>query len=158
MGPHVSLSDALFHAVASTVGAILVFPGASDMELGKSTPSPPFLKGLGWALAVWTIAPTFAVCGSALLYLLLRNMIMRNEDPLHTVIWVSLPLLGGRTVWTTLYQCMRHVMLYVLELPGCCCTVITGSSSAGKQRDCHYHNNLYTQVCILYHYYCHYSQ
>lgn len=93
VGPHVSLSDALFHAVASTVGAILVFPGASDLELGKSTPSPPFLTGLGWALAVWTIAPIFALCGSALLYLLLRNMIMRNEDPLHTVIWVSLPFL-----------------------------------------------------------------
>ena len=85
----------LIHAVASTVGAILVFPGASDMELGKSTPSPPFLTGLGWDLAVSSIAPTFAVCGCALLYLLLRNMIMRNEDPLHTVLWVSLPLCYG---------------------------------------------------------------
>ena len=88
----VSLSDALFHAVASTVGAILVFPGASNIELGKSTPSPPFLAGLGWALAVSTIAPTFAVCGCALLYLLLRKMIMHKEDPLHNVLWVSLPL------------------------------------------------------------------
>ena len=85
----------LVHAVASTVGAILVFPGASDMELGKSTPSPPFLTGLGWDLAVWSIAPTFAVCGCALLYLLLRNMVLRNEDPLHTVLWVSLPLCYG---------------------------------------------------------------
>ncbi|DBA97694.1 TPA: hypothetical protein ACH3X3_012582 [Trebouxia sp. C0006] len=73
--------------VAGTVGAILVFPGASNMELGKSTPSPPFLTGLGWDLAVWSIAPTFAVCGCALLYLLLRNMVLRNEDPLHTVLW-----------------------------------------------------------------------
>ncbi len=79
--PPVCLSDDLFHAVASTVGAILVFPGASEMEFGKNTPSPPFLTGLGWALAVWTVAPTFAVCGCALLYLLLRNMMMRNEDP-----------------------------------------------------------------------------
>ncbi|DBA79483.1 TPA: Na+/Pi symporter [Trebouxia sp. C0005] len=74
--------------VASTVGAILVFPGASEMELGKSTPSLPFLTGLGWTLVVWTCAPTFTVCGCALLYLLLRNMIMRNEDPLHTVLWM----------------------------------------------------------------------
>lgn len=89
--PPVCLSDDLFYAVASTVGAILVFPGASEMELGKSTPSLPFLTGLGWTLVVWTCAPTFTVCGCALLYLLLRNMIMRNEDPLHTVLWVSLP-------------------------------------------------------------------
>ncbi len=70
----------------------MVFRGASEMELGKSTPSPPFLTGLGWALAVWTIAPTFAVCGCALLFLLFRNMIMLNEDTLHTVLWVSMPL------------------------------------------------------------------
>jgi len=92
VGPPVCLSDALLHAVASTVGAILVFPGASEMELGKSTPSPPFLTGLGWDLAVWSLAPTFAICACALVYLLLRNMIMRNEDPLHTMLWVSLPL------------------------------------------------------------------
>jgi len=41
---------------------------------------------------VWTIAPTFAVCGCALLFLLFRNMIMLNEDTLHTVLWVSMPL------------------------------------------------------------------
>lgn len=84
--PPVCLSDALFHAVASTVGAILVFPGPSHMELGKSTQSPPFLTGLGWALTVWITAPTFTACGCALLYLLFRNKTMRNEDPLHTAL------------------------------------------------------------------------
>ncbi len=89
--PPVCLSYSLLHAVASTVGAILVFPGASHMELGKSTPSPLFLTGLGWALTVWITAPTFTACGCALLYLLFRNKAMGIEDPLHTAIWVSLP-------------------------------------------------------------------
>ena len=76
-------------AVASTVGAILVFPGSSSLVLWKYTSSLPYLSGLAIVIAATMTAPTFSISLCATSYVWLRNWLMRGEDSLHKMLWVS---------------------------------------------------------------------
>lgn len=77
-------------AVASTIGAAFVFPGKECINGGTSLAVPPFLSGLGPVFITWLVGPTLALTLVILLFLILRALLMRGEDPFHKSVWVSL--------------------------------------------------------------------
>ena len=76
-------------AVASTIGAALVFPGYSKIQFGQPLSSPPFLSGLGSILLSWLLAPLISAVLVTPSYLMTRATIFRREDPFHLALWVS---------------------------------------------------------------------
>ena len=81
-------------AVASTIGAALVFPGPSALKLGALSNSPPFLPSLAAVFFVWAAAPTLTMSLTALFFVLFRNWFFRGEDSFHRVLWVSMLLIA----------------------------------------------------------------
>ena len=75
-------------AVASTVGASFVFPGAQLLGFGGTSPHPPFLTGLGSVFFVWAFAPAVTMINTAVFYLGFRNYVFRGDDVLHRALWV----------------------------------------------------------------------
>ena len=49
----------------------------------------PYLSGLAVVVVVTITAPTFSIVSCGVLYLWLRNWLMRGEDSLHKMLWVS---------------------------------------------------------------------
>ena len=75
-------------AVASTVGASFIFPGAHHLEIGSTSEHPPFLTGLGPVFFVWALAPAVTIINTAVFYLGCRNYVFRGDDVLHRALWV----------------------------------------------------------------------
>ena len=75
-------------AVAATIGASLVFPGADDLSISATSPTPPFLTGLGPVFIVWVLAPAVTMCNTGLFYLGTQNYVFRSEDVFHKALWV----------------------------------------------------------------------
>ncbi|KAL0049305.1 hypothetical protein WJX82_010880 [Trebouxia sp. C0006] len=88
-----TLVPAYLGTVASTAGAILVFPGGAALEFGMTSSSPPFVTGLGSILIIWACAPIISVSLTGSCYLKTRDWLFRSSehDPMHRVLWV-LPL------------------------------------------------------------------
>ncbi|KAL0050078.1 hypothetical protein WJX82_004015 [Trebouxia sp. C0006] len=82
------LVPAYLGTVASIVGAVLVFPGASSLEFGQMLSSPPFLTGLGPIFLTWLCAPWITIILILLSFLGMRSLIMRGEDTFHRVLWI----------------------------------------------------------------------
>ena len=87
---HVFVRPFWLHAVASTAGAILVFPGGAALEFGMTSNSPPFVTGLGSVFIIWACAPIISVSLTGSCYLKTRDWLFRSSehDPLHKVLWV----------------------------------------------------------------------
>ena len=75
-------------AVASTLGATLVFPGANQLNAGGTNSSPPYLTGVGAVIIAWLLAPLLTMCNAVPSYLWNRKKIFRSEDPFHKALWV----------------------------------------------------------------------
>ena len=78
----------LLYAVASTIGAALVFPGAGALDFGTTSLSPPFVTGLSAVFIIWVCAPIVAVSITGIGFLNARNLFARGDDPLHKTLWV----------------------------------------------------------------------
>lgn len=75
-------------AVASTLGAALVYPGPSLIEFGQSLRTPPFVSGVGPVLLAWLWSPLISMVLASSSYLLTRTQIFRKEDSFHKALWV----------------------------------------------------------------------
>ncbi|KAL0031297.1 hypothetical protein WJX79_001595 [Trebouxia sp. C0005] len=91
-----TLVPAYLGTVASTVGAILIFPGGAALEFSKTSKSPPFVTGLGSIFIIWACAPIISISLTGPCYLKIRDWLFRSSeyDPLHRVLWV-LPLVAS---------------------------------------------------------------
>ena len=122
-------------AVASTLGATFVFPGANQLNAGGTSLVPPYLTGVGAVFIVWAIAPFLTMCTTSAFYLWNRKMIFRTEDPFHRALWVYCQTTPGACVPMTfhcvlshmqctsagrylLYECMAFTLLQMLKLSG----------------------------------------
>ena len=76
--------------MASTVGAILVFPGGAALEVANTSISPPYVTGLGSVFLICGCASMFTVYLTGTFFLQVRNLVFRSDDPLHRVLWVRL--------------------------------------------------------------------
>lgn len=88
LSTHVCRYYILLYAVASTIGAALVFPGAGALDFGTTSLSPPFVTGLSAVFIIWGCAPLVAVSMTGFAFLQARNMFARGDDPLHKTLWV----------------------------------------------------------------------
>lgn len=75
-------------AVASTLGAALVFPGASLIFFGQSEKAPPFWSGVGPVLLSWFGAPLLSAVLVTSSFLFIRSLVFRGEDAFHKALWV----------------------------------------------------------------------
>lgn len=75
-------------AVASTIGAALVIPGASLIDLGQSQKAPPFLSGVGPVVLSWFWAPLLSAVLVTSSFLFIRSLVFRGEDAFHKALWV----------------------------------------------------------------------
>jgi len=78
----------LLDAVASTMGAALVFPDAGSLDFGTTSLSPPFVTGLSAVFIIWVCAPIVAVSMTGIAFTNARNLFARGHDPLHKTLWV----------------------------------------------------------------------
>ena len=83
---------ALCCAVASTLGASLVFPGARQLRAGGTNSQPPYLTGMGAVFIAWILAPLLTMCCAVPVCLWNRKTIFRSEDPFHIALWVCRPV------------------------------------------------------------------
>ena len=93
----------VFRAVASTLGAALVFPGASSIKFGEPLKTPPFLTGVGPVLLAWLWSPVLSALLVTSSFLLIRSLVFRGEDAFHKALWVRPSAFHA--------QCERQVML-----------------------------------------------
>ena len=85
---HAAIRVLLCCAVASTVGATLVYPGANQLNTGGTNPTPPYLTGLGAVFTAWVLAPLLTMSNAVPFYLWNRKKIFRTDDPFHRALWV----------------------------------------------------------------------
>ena len=77
-------------AVFSLLGTALLYPGWEQVAFAAPLlDRPPFLSGLGPIYTSWAFVPALALVCVALLFLLLRNCILRGDDPFYRVLWVG---------------------------------------------------------------------
>lgn len=98
----------LLYAVASTMGAALVFPGAGALDFGTTSLSPPFVTGLSAVFIVCVCAPIIAVSITGIAFLNARNMFARGDDPLHKTLWVRSAML--QLLHALVHQLCKHLL------------------------------------------------
>ena len=86
-----TLVPAYLGTVASTIGAVLVFPGGNALNFGSTSNSAPFVTGLASVFIIWACAPIITVSLTGILFLQARDWLFRRGeyDPLHRVLWVG---------------------------------------------------------------------
>ena len=67
----------------------MLYPGLHYVDFGAFVQKPPFVTGLGPIWISWLFVPALALVSVALLFLILRNFVLRGKDPFYRVLWVS---------------------------------------------------------------------
>ena len=78
-------------AVFGLLGTLLLYPGFHTIDFGRVLRQPPFISGLGPIYASWVTVPVLAFVSVAFLFLLLRNCVLRGDDPFYKTLWVGAP-------------------------------------------------------------------
>lgn len=98
-------------AVAATLGATLVFPGAGELNVGGTNSHAPYLTGLGAVIMTCLLAPLVTMCCAVPVYLWSRKTIFRSEDPFHNALWVCVCYTTSTYPCTCVLCIPMHYML-----------------------------------------------
>ena len=77
-------------AASAILGTLVVYPGSHFIDWGTMSSTRPYLSGLGPIYLSPFIAILLTIVFVAAIFLPMRSMLFRSEDPFHTMLWVSL--------------------------------------------------------------------
>ena len=137
----------LLYAVASTMGAALVFPGAGALNFGTTSLSPSFVTGLSAVFIIWVCAPIVAVSITGIAFLNARNLFARGDDPLHKTLWVRPAML--QLLHALVNQLCKH-LLACMPPKGSSTSFIVATNMQLTQSDSPRHGSDAAAVSICY--------
>jgi len=88
--------------IGGIVGFSLVFAGGKGVNWNKKTSTFPYVSGFVPVVLSWFISPVAAALVSAIIFLLIRTLVLRRKNSTKIAIW-TLPVMLLITVWVNLF-------------------------------------------------------